>query len=892
MNALLKGTLALMLAAPALLPAAESSTAIFRFPQSAQYFLVPETRLLAQDQQEWLRALPAGSTNELEAVEFGSRVVVQIQSGTALTPLLKGLGLGIARTLPDNIFVLQATNASAAWSAAQRLASRPEVLAAYPVVQKRTELHGPYAPVPTDSLFYAQWHLEHRTANGSSAGVDLNVRAAWPYTMGQGVTIAVADCGIDLNHYELAPRVAGAPHFNFDTGTTNAGPISDSASGAHATEVAGLLAASINNFRMVGVAPKAQLASWVIYRPTFATVSDEKLMDMYQYRGDEVWVQNHSWGHVGLAQNAATLLEHVGISNATHVGRGGLGTVLVRSSGNDRERGANANDDGYSADPSVITVGAVRIDGRAAGYSEPGACLLVAAPSGDLDAGSAFPALFSTDLLGTRGVSQINLFPPNQDLVDYVFNNIAFSGTSASVPLVAGVCGLVLSANPQLSLRDVQQILLLSARPFDPQDSAAVTNGAGLRVSHNTGYGVPDAGRAVQLARIWKTRPTLQKVILTNSAFGEIPDNGLHLVVTGAAVPPVLAAVQVLPGMGPHADTPTASLPLVDAGFGTNLTGVDLTNKAVLIQRGGGPFANSINLAALAGARFAIVYNFLTNSDPGTAPGGDQLTIMGGTDFVPIPSVFIGHTDGENLRTLTQADPTARVQLSLESLTRTFTVTNSLSIEHVGLRVRTDHPLRGDLRITLVSPMGTRSVLQRFNSDLAAGPVNWTYYSTQHFFESSVGQWTAYFSDESPDAVGNVLEADLIVAGTSLDDSDRDGLSDAWEIGYFGTLAQRANNDPDFDGDANLLEQLLATNPALPDRLTPTVDLSRWYSPLARLSWAGSPHFDYQVWSGPSLGALTIQTNIPGHAPETEYFAPLPTTPQFFRILPVARSPL
>jgi len=886
MNVLLLAALALTLLAPGSLIAAETSArARFRFPQPATY-----TRLVPSlpGQTEWLRALPPGFTNELEAVEFGSRVVVQLQAGVRLAPLVDGLGLAVAQRLPENVFILQARDADSAWVAAERLAGRPEVAAAYPVVSKPVALHTLYAPQPTDNLFYLEWPLEHRNADGSSAGVDLNVRAAWPYTMGQGVTVGIADCGVELTHQELAARLAGAPHYNFDTGTTtNAGPILTGASGAHATEVAGLIGASLNDYRMVGVAPRARLASWVIYRTNFATITDDKLINMYQYQTDNVWVQNHSWGHVGVGQNAPTLLEQMGISNATRLGRGGLGTVMVRSAGNDRERGANANDDGYTADPAIVAVGAVRIDGRATGYSEPGACLLVAAPSGDPDAG--FQGLLTTDLLGSRGVNQISFFPPNQDLSDYVFNSMAFSGTSASAPLIAGVTSLILSANPQLTLRDVQQILLLSSRQFDPSDPAAATNGAGLRVSHNTGFGVPDAGRAVQLARIWKTRPPLQRVALTNTTALPIPDDGYRLSVTGALVPPDLASVQVAPGMGPHADEPTPSLVLVDAGFGTNYTGLNLTNKAALIQRGGGPFSTSITLAAQAGARLAVVYNFLTNSDPNTAPGGDQLTIMAGTDFVPIPSVFIGHTDGENLRLLFQADTKARAQLSLQSVSYPFTVTNTLALEYVGLRVRTDHPLRGDVRITLVSPAGTRSVLQRFNSDIAPGPVDWTYYSTQHFFEGSAGTWTVYVSDEAEGAVGNVLEVDLILTGVAINDSDLDGLDDGWEMAYFGSLAQGPADDPDHDGDSNLVEALLGTNPAVPDRLTPTVDLSRWNSSLARLSWAGSPYYNYEVWSGPSLGALSLKATLAGKAPETEYFAPMPATGQFFRVLQVPR---
>src|SRR5262249_21229540 len=159
---------------------------------------------------------------------------------------------------------------------------------------------------------------------------------------------------------------------------------------------------------------------------------------------------------------------------------------------------------------------------------------------------------------------------------------------------------------------------------------------------------------------------------------------------------------------------------------------------------------------------------------PTGAPGGDTLFPMGSTDFVPVPAVFIGHTAGEGLKALFQTNTLARAQIHLETTNYVFAVTNTLISEHVGLRVMTDHPLRGDLRITLVSPAGTRSVLQRFNADENPGPVDWTYYSTHHFFESTAGNWTAYFSDEYAGFSGNVLSVSLILSGVPIFDTDKD----------------------------------------------------------------------------------------------------------------------
>src|SRR5439155_4213512 len=96
-------------------------------------------------------------------------------------------------------------------------------------------------------------------------------------------------------------------------------------------------------------------------------------------------------------------------------------------------------------------------------------------------------------------------------------------------------------------------------------------------------------------------------------------------------------------------------------------------------------------------------------------------------------------SDGEALKALFATNVSALAQIRLNSTSYVFSITNTLLCEHVGVRVLTDHPLRGDLRITLVSPAGTRSVLQRYNTDTSSGPVDWTYYSTHHFYETSAG---------------------------------------------------------------------------------------------------------------------------------------------------------
>ncbi len=861
----------------------------FKFPQPAQYRVdsaIPQS-LAASLNLPWLKAWPAsGSTNY---VELGSRIVLQLSRINALSQLMTGHPIKLSRTITPNLFILQAPEALTAAREAHRLAADPGVITAYPVFRQRINLHGPYAPQPSDTFFSysapanpSEWALEHRNSDGSSAGVDLNVRAAWPYSLGQGVTIAIADSGVEMSHPELAAAVAGGPHYNFAEQDGDVGPIRADQFGAHGTEVAGLAAADLDHARMVGVAPGARLASWVIMDTNLFLTTDEQLMDMYQYQSNAVGVQNHSWGHQTLTLGPVGVLEEVGISNSVTYGRFGLGTIMVRSAGNDRAQGANANEEGYLADPRVIGVAAVRPDGRVASYSEPGACLLVGAPGGELGGNG----LFTTDLLGTAGVNQINFFPPFQDMNGYVWGTMGFQGTSASAPQISGLAALLIAANTNLTSRDVQQILILSARHFDYADPDLVTNGAGFRVSHNVGFGVPDAGEAVRLARTWQPRPPLQKVSFTANQIAAIPDDGLRVLVSGPGIPDNLLSIHCLPSVGPHADTPTRQLPLVDCGYGTNLDGLDLTNKGALIERGADTFAALINNAARAGAGLALIYNYETNSTGTGGPGGDQLTPMGGTDFVPIPAVFIGFHDGDALRTVFATNQNARAQIRLDSTNFVFTVTNTLICEHVGLRVMTDHPLRGDLRITLVSPAGTRSVLQRYNSDESPGPADWTYFSTHHFFESTAGDWTAYFSDEGAGNSGNVLQVSLLLDGVPIDDADHDGLDDQWERNYFGSISVSGpRDDPDKDGYSNAREQIMGTNPTEPNNFPFHVDFSRWNNSLARLSWPSSPNFLYEIWAGRDPASLELVATLPGSFPETEWFTPYQASPaRFFQV--------
>lgn len=834
----------------------------FREPREQRYWVGVEgmpSPLVPGGSGDWIPARPLGSVSERQ-IWFGRRISLGLREWADLEVVLAGRPLRVIRTVAVRHYLVEAADAGTAVVLADALASDPAVALSVPVQRKMVRKTGVFGPAPNDTYFHRQWHLENRDAEtGASVGPDLNVRAAWPVTRGDGVLIAVADDGMDLDHPDLAANATGSPHFNFVTREEDGNHRSPLH--AHGTAVAGLAAAVGGNKRGVsGVAPGARLASWVIFTPQAdGLVEDEVLMNMFQSYSNRVFVQNHSWANSGINQLGPSALEQIGVSNAVHFGRSGKGVVIVRAGGNGRDDGLNSNDDGYATSPWVVTVGAVRFDSRVATYSTPGANVLVAAPSGDRTGGQ--PNLFTTDRSGVVGYNN-NAF--TNDLADYAFDGSGFSGTSGASPQIAGVAALMLSANPNLAYRDVQQILLLSSRQTDRLDPDVHGNGAGLRVSHSTGFGVPDAGEAVRLAKRWRNRPPVAEVSAEKVLEMEIPDDALRLEVSGPAVPETLASIPATPGGWLHPDEATLRLPLEDAGVARVPILKDLGGKAVLMMRGENTFAEKAEHGANAGASFAVIYN---NRD------GDRRVLMAGVDFTRIPLVFIGQRHGRGLSDFLAAGGKAEARLSTEPAVVALSIEEKLSCEHILVTMDAEHPRRGDLRVTLVSPSGTRSVLQRINSDENPGPSEWTYLSTHHFYEPSAGTWKVEVTDEAAGSAGLLRWVKLRIRGVAMEDTDGDALDDRWERQYFGNLGQTLTGDFDGDGFNEAREQAMGSDPTRPE-FEFQVAVAEWKPGVLRLSWPGLGRVLYEVRAATGVeGPFQSLTNVNGRFPETEWFS-------------------
>ncbi|HNQ88800.1 MAG TPA: S8 family serine peptidase [Verrucomicrobiota bacterium] len=872
---------AVILAASIALAGPETGTVQFREPEVRAYQIDPQESSLQAGETEktrWLAARPIPGTGR--PVHLGSRVVLRLTAGTDRDLLLEASPLRVVREVAPALCVLEAVDAWTAASEADRLAQQPGVEVCHPVRRRPVAIHGDYAPRPDDPLYLEQWHLENRDPNtGASRGFDLNLRAAWPAGSGEGILVAMSDNGVELSHPDLAARVQHSHHFNFVTGSPTGNPTLNSQ--AHGTAVAGLIAATGNNRRgVVGIAPAIQLASWIVFDTADGLADEEAVMDMFQYRSNVVSVQNHSWGNASIEQLPLSALEDQGVRNAVEDGRGGRGVVLVRSAGNDRQNLNDVNDDAYGNDPRAIAVGAVRNTGRVASYSTPGAPVLVAAFSGDKNVATAegttvsYPGVATTDRQGSLGFNTRSTASGG----DYGYGSSGFDGTSASAPQVSGLCALLLEANPALTWRDVQQVLVLAARQLDPADPDIRTNGAGYAVSHNVGFGVPDPAHGIALAHRWRLRPPAVTVTSTNAEAADIPDDGLRLRLTGTNVPPGLASIPATPFDGPHPDDPTEALPLVDVGLALTPITIDLRGCAALIRRGSNYFAQKLAYAAAAGARFAVVYN---------NTGGTERLFMNGADihFTPIPAVFISQNSGEALRVHLAAGGDTRAQLALDTARFPLPIDETLLCEHVRLQVRFSHPRRADVRLTLVSPMGTRSVLHHYNNDVGSALGEWTFTSIHHVHECSAGVWYAEVSDERPQIAGRVLSMVLSVDGVRITDTDRDALDDDWERENLGTLAGGPCEDPDQDGAHNSREMILGTNPLLNE--TPfRIDVTPWNNRIVRLTWPAVTGVDYTVTRQPDLAQPPQPAQlVPGRYPECESLMPAADTGlEFFRV--------
>ena len=244
----------------------------------------------------------------------------------------------------------------------------------------------------------------------------------------------------------------------------------------------------------IGIAYGAHLGG---IRMLQGKITDRKEAHSLGFRRDYIDLYQISWGpdDDGKTFDGPGLLTRQTMKDGIKKGRDGLGSIYVIASGIGGTKEDDCNADGYVSSIFTIAVSSVTAFNRRPGYSERCSAILAATYSGEKRLG--------TGLQTTGAYSECDLH----------------DGTSASASVASGIIALVLEANPSLTWRDLQHIIVQTSRSKNLLKADTwITNGAGFRASKSFGFGLMDAKKIVELATNWTNVPkqTYCKLITSN----------------------------------------------------------------------------------------------------------------------------------------------------------------------------------------------------------------------------------------------------------------------------------------------------------------------------------------------------------------------------------------
>ncbi|XP_041658273.1 proprotein convertase subtilisin/kexin type 7 [Cheilinus undulatus] len=357
-----------------------------------------------------------------------------------------------------------------------------------------------------DPYYPRQWHLH----NDLNKGLDINVTGVWEHNItGQGVTVVVVDDGVEHTHQDIQPNYSPEGSYDLNSNDPDPMPHPDVHSdNHHGTRCAGEIAAVPNNsYCAVGVAYGSKVAGIRVLDGPL-TDSLEAVAFNKHYQVNDIY--SCSWGpdDDGHTVDGPHPLGKAALQHGVIAGRKGFGSIFVVASGNGGQYDDNCNYDGYANSIYTITVGAVDENGRMPFYAEECASMLAVTFS---SGGNKLRSIVTSDWSMQQGTG----------CTDY------HTGTSAAAPLAAGMVALMLQVRPCLSWRDVQHIIAFTATKCDNSADWRV-NGAGFYHSHQHGFGLLNAWRLVNAAKVWESVPFLvsyqSSVIKEDASIPSYPD--------------------------------------------------------------------------------------------------------------------------------------------------------------------------------------------------------------------------------------------------------------------------------------------------------------------------------------------------------------------------------
>ncbi|XP_053558467.1 proprotein convertase subtilisin/kexin type 5 isoform X2 [Bombina bombina] len=345
-----------------------------------------------------------------------------------------------------------------------------------------------------DPKWPSMWYM-HCNDNAHHCQSDMNIVGAWKrgYT-GKNVVVTILDDGIERNHPDLMQNYDAQASTDINGNDFDPMPRYDASNeNKHGTRCAGEVAATANNSHCtVGIAFNAKIGG---VRMLDGDVTDMVEAKSLSLNPQHVHIYSASWGpdDDGKTVDGPASLAREAFENGIRTGRRGYGSVYVWASGNGGRSRDHCSCDGYTNSIYTISISSTTESGKKPWYLEECASTLATTYS----SGESYDRkVITTDL--------------RQRCTD------SHTGTSASAPMAAGIIALALEANPFLTWRDVQHIIVRTSRQGHLNAPDWKTNAAGHKVSHLYGFGLMDAEAMVIEAEKWTTVPA-QHICVENT---------------------------------------------------------------------------------------------------------------------------------------------------------------------------------------------------------------------------------------------------------------------------------------------------------------------------------------------------------------------------------------
>jgi len=355
--------------------------------------------------------------------------------------------------------------------------------------------------IPTDPEFPNMWYLLNTGQATGPAGVDINVTPVWKKNItGNGVVIAICDDGVDYTHPDLAANYDKSASTDLNDNDDDPKPRDSDPDNCHGTRCAGEVAAVANNgICGAGVAYNAKIGG---IRMLDGQATDALEARALGFKSEYIDIYINCWGPKddGKTFGKPGPIAARALKEGAENGRNSLGSIFIWATGNGGLTDDDCNCDGYTTSIYTISIGCIGDHGLSAYYTEKCSSTLAVTFNGASHREGKENKMITTDL--------------------YHQCTEEFKGTSASAPIAAGIMALALEANPRLTWRDMQHLIVNTAQITSPVDEGWMKNGAGFHFNHKFGFGRLDADALVEAAKGWQNVPT-QRMCTAYSSFDE-----------------------------------------------------------------------------------------------------------------------------------------------------------------------------------------------------------------------------------------------------------------------------------------------------------------------------------------------------------------------------------